>query len=85
MHYFCCFLQLFIATSVNTLKFNTKIQCQQEETFHFELNKEETQVTALNPKNVITTYLNFFKIFLNNEKKSTENNYIFFSKTHYLL
>ena len=50
MRYFYCFLQLFIATSVNTLKFNTKIQCEQEETFHFELNKEETQVTALNPK-----------------------------------
>ena len=78
MNYLCCLLQLLIVTSVNTLEFNTKIQCQKEESFHFKLHKDETQITALTPKNVITTYLNFFKIFLNNEKKSKENNYIFF-------
>ena len=80
MYYFCCLILLLIANSVNTLEFNTKIQCQKEETFHFKLNKDDTQITALNPKNVITTYLNFFKIFLNNEKRSTEHNYIFFLK-----
>ena len=80
MNHFCCLLQLLIATSVNTLEFNTKIQCQIEESFHFQLHKDETQITALTPKNVIATYLNFFKIFLNTEKKSKENNYIFFQK-----
>ena len=85
MYHFCCLILLLIANSVNTLEFNTKIQCQKEETFHFKLNKDDTQITALNPKNVIVTYLNFFKIFLNNEKRSTEYNYIFSSKTHYLL
>ena len=85
MYYFCCLILLLIANSVNTLEFNTKIQCQKEETFHFKLNKDDTQITALNPKNVITTYLNFFKIFLNNKEKSTEKTTFFSSKTYYLL
>ena len=85
MNYLYCFLQLLLVTSVNTLEFNTKIQCQIEESFHFQLHKDETQITALTPKNVIATYLNFFKIFLNTEKKSKENNYIFFSKTNNML
>ena len=40
---------------------------------NFKLNNEETEVTALKPKNVIKTYLN-------HEKRSKENNYVFFQK-----